>query len=84
MDGKKLGRSEKYYGIDCLEVGGRGEGGMIADSQVSGVGNCRRRWQSLRDGGGRANSERGTLTSSVGNIVSVWCLWTSKGRCSVA
>lgn len=45
MDGKKLGRSEKYYGSDCLEVGGKGEGGMTADSQVSGVGNCRRRWQ---------------------------------------
>lgn len=40
-----------------MEVGSKGEGGMIADSQVSGVGNCRRRWQSLRDGGGRANSE---------------------------
>lgn len=28
----KLVRSEKYYGSDCLEVGGKGEGGIIADS----------------------------------------------------
>ena len=42
MDGKKLGRSEKYCRSDCLEVGGKEEGGIIAESQVSSVGNYRR------------------------------------------
>lgn len=37
---EKIGsRSEKYYGSDCLEVGGEGEGGMRADLNPS-VRNC--------------------------------------------
>lgn len=33
------GRLEKYYGSNCLEVGGKGEGGMRTDLNPS-VGNC--------------------------------------------
>lgn len=35
-----MGRSEKHYGSDCLEVDGKAEGEIIADSQVSSVGHC--------------------------------------------
>lgn len=42
MDGKKLSRFEKYYRSECLEVGGKEEGGIIAESQVSSVGIYRR------------------------------------------
>lgn len=31
---EKMGRFKKYYGSNCLEVGNKGESGIIVDSQV--------------------------------------------------
>lgn len=34
-----MGRSEKYYGSDCLNVDSKGEDGIIVDSQASSMRN---------------------------------------------